>query len=93
MKHLIRDHAKLLFTGVATFVMMGAGQALFGPALPVFGRMFGLDVGQAGVLISTLWVGCFLGVAVMFFWGGVIRPRQVLAVMALGGVVLAAGPA
>lgn len=92
VRHLIQTHAGLLFAGIATFVVMGAGQALFGPALPVYGRLFGLEQGQTGTLISVLWVGCFLGVGAMFLWGAQISPRQVLAVMVLGSAVLAAAP-
>lgn len=92
MKQLIRAQAGLLFTGVATFVIMGAGQALVGPFLPVFGRRFALGEGGAGALVSVLWVGCFLGVGFMFFQGRRIGPRQVLAIMALGAAVLAASP-
>lgn len=88
----MRTHAALLVAGVLTFVMMGAGQALFGPALPVYGRAFSLSDSGVGVLVSVLWVGCFLGVGFMFFWGARIGPRQVLAIMALGAAIMAAGP-
>ena len=92
MQALIRTHAGLLVAGVLTFVIMGAGQALFGPSLPVYGRLFDLGEGGAGALVSVLWVGCFLGVGFMFFWGAHIGPRHVLAIMALGSAVMAAGP-
>jgi MFS family permease len=92
VKDLIRAHAGLLFAGVATFVMMGAGQALFGPALPVYGRSFSLTEGEAGLFVALLWVGCFLGVGLMYVWGAVIGPRHALAAMALGAGGLAASP-
>lgn len=92
MQALIRTHAGLLVAGVLTFVMMGAGQALFGPALPVYGRVFSLTEPAVGVLVSVLWVGCFLGVGLMYFWGARIGPRHVLAIMALGSAVMAVGP-
>ncbi|MCU0905287.1 MAG: MFS transporter [Tabrizicola sp.] len=92
MKDLIRAHAGLLFAGVATFVMMGAGQALFGPALPVYVRDFSLSEGEAGLFVALLWVGCFLGVAVMYFKGALIGPRHALAAMALGVGGMAASP-
>jgi MFS transporter, FHS family, glucose/mannose:H+ symporter len=50
LKDLIRTHAGLLFAGVATFVMMGAGQSLYGPALPAFSRLFGVSLAEAGML-------------------------------------------
>jgi MFS transporter, FHS family, glucose/mannose:H+ symporter len=89
VKDLIRDHAGLLIAGVATFVMMGAGQALFGPALPVYGREFALGPGEAGLVVSVLWIGCFLGVALMYFKGAGITPRHALAAMAVGAAGMA----
>lgn len=89
MKDQIRAHVGLLFAGVATFVMMGAGQALFGPALPVLSRTYALGQGEAGLLVSLLWVGCFLGVALMYLQGAVIGPRHALMAMTLGAVGMA----
>ena len=90
MKDLIRAHAGLLFAGLASFVIMGAGQSLYGPALPAFSRSFAVTEAQAGVLISAHWVGCFVGVALMFLRGASITPRHTLAAMALGGAGVAA---
>lgn len=92
MKDLIRAHAGLLFAGVATFVMMGAGQALFGPVLPVYVRDFRLTEGEAGLFVALLWVGCFLGVGLMYFRGATIGPRHTLVAMAAGTGVMAASP-
>lgn len=89
MRDLIRANAGLLIAGVATFIVMGAGQALYGPALPVFSRLFGVSLGTAGLLISAHWIGCFLGVGYMFLRGATITPRHVLAVMALGSAGVA----
>lgn len=91
MKDLIRANAGLLFAGIATFILMGAGQALYGPALPAFGRDLGLSAGQTGWLVSAHWIGCAVGVALMYrgpVWG---TPRAVLALMALGGAGMAMG--
>jgi MFS transporter, FHS family, glucose/mannose:H+ symporter len=92
VKDLIRAHAGLLFAGVATFIMMGAGQALFGPVLPVYVRDFSLTEGEAGLFVALLWVGCFLGVGLMYFKGAAIGPRHALAAMALGAGGMAASP-
>jgi MFS family permease len=92
VKDLIRAHAGLLLAGIATFVMMGAGQALFGPALPVYVRDFSLSEGEAGLFVALVWVGCFLGVGLMYFRGALIGPRHTLAVMAVGTGVMALGP-
>ncbi|MGL4239052.1 MFS transporter [Tabrizicola sp.] len=91
MKDLIRTHAALLFAGVATFVMMGAGQALLGPALPVYVLDFRLGEGEGGLFVSLFWVGCFLGVGLMYFNGGVIGPRHALAAMGVGAGGMAVG--
>ncbi len=90
MKDLIRAHAGLLVAGIATFVMMGAGQSLYGPALPAFSRLYGVSLTQAGVLVSAHWVGCFLGVGFMYLRGASVTPRHALAAMALGAAVIAA---
>jgi FHS family glucose/mannose:H+ symporter-like MFS transporter len=92
VRDLIRAHAGLLFAGVATFVMMGAGQALFGPVLPVYVRDFRLSEGEAGLFVALLWVGCFLGVGLMYFKGAAIGPRHTLVAMAAGTGVMAASP-
>jgi MFS transporter, FHS family, glucose/mannose:H+ symporter len=89
LKDQIRAHAGLLFAGVATFVMMGAGQALFGPALPVLSRTYALGQGETGLLVSLLWVGCFLGVALMYLRGAMIGPRHAILAMALGALGMA----
>lgn len=90
VKDLIRANAGLLFAGVATFVMMGAGQSLYGPALPAFSRLFGVTVAEAGVLVSAHWVGCFIGVGFMYLKGGIVTPRHALAAMAIGAAGVAA---
>jgi MFS transporter, FHS family, glucose/mannose:H+ symporter len=90
VKDLIRTHAGLLLAGVATFIMMGAGQSLYGPALPAFSRLFGVSLAEAGMLVSAHWVGCFLGVGLMYLRGGGITPRHALAAMALGAAGVAA---
>ncbi|MBA3909622.1 MAG: hypothetical protein C0524_06985 [Rhodobacter sp.] len=90
MKDLIRAHAGLMFAGVATFVMMGAGQSLYGPALPAFSRLFGVTLAEAGVLVAAHWVGSFIGVGFMFLKGGAVTPRHALAAMALGAAGVAA---
>lgn len=91
MASLIRTHAALLIAGILSFAVMGAGQSLYGPALPAFAREFGLTVGQAGWLVSALWIGSAAGVALMFFRGKNVTPRHALAVMVVGSGIIAAG--
>lgn len=91
MAQVIRAHVALLVSGIVTFMLMGAGQSLFGPALPAFARDFGLTVAEAGWLVSALWVGSATGVAIMFWCGERVTPRHALAVLALGAAGVAAG--
>ena len=92
MRSLIKTHAALLITGLISFVLMGAGQSLYGPALPAFARDLGLTSTEAGGLVSAHWIGCILGVAVMFRLGDVISPRVALALMAAGAGLIASTP-
>ncbi len=89
MKDLIRANAALLFVGLASYVMMGAGQSLYGPALPAFGRALSLTPAQAGWLVSAHWVGCAIGVALMYLYGARATPRIAIGLMVLGAAALA----
>lgn len=91
MASLIRTHAALLVAGILSFAIMGAGQSLYGPALPAFAREFGLTVAQAGWLVSALWIGSATGVALMFFRGKNVTPRHALGVMVVGAGIIASG--
>ncbi|MFN3605720.1 MAG: MFS transporter, partial [Cypionkella sp.] len=92
MRHLIKANAALLFAGVASFILMGAGQSLYGPALPAFSRSFDISVASAGLLVSAHWIGCALGVAVMYIYTQRVTPRYVLALMAAGAILMALAP-
>lgn len=87
----LKDHFGLLAAGIATFILMGAAQSIYGPAMPALARAYGLSLGTAGLVVSAHWVGCFAGVGVMYLYGRHITPRHVMAVMALGAFVIAAG--
>ncbi len=82
----------LLLSGLSSFVIIGAGAGIFGPAVPVFEAQFQLTTATAGWLVSTLWIGCLAGVLLMYFKGATITPRLPLAMMALGSVILALAP-
>jgi len=90
MNDVNRANTGLLFVGIATFVMMGAGQSLYGPALPAFGRALSLSAAQAGWLVSAHWIGCAIGVAVMYRWGQRVSPRIAVSIMAAGAAAIAA---
>jgi MFS transporter, FHS family, glucose/mannose:H+ symporter len=93
LRELIKTNAGLLAVGILTFILMGAGQSLYGPALPVLARDYGIRLGIAGLLISAHWIGCAFGVAAMFVWGRFVTPRVVVVIMGLGAVLLASGAA
>ena len=86
-----KARAVLLAAGIASFVLMGAGQALFGPALPIYQRMLAISTADSGRIVSAFWVGCFLGVVAMYFAGPRLTPRAGLAGLALGAGLLALG--
>ncbi|MFZ1470348.1 MAG: hypothetical protein WAT09_15430 [Paracoccaceae bacterium] len=89
MRNQIRSHGRLLFAGLASFVLMGFVQALIGPALPEMTRLFVLPDGRAVILVSAAWVGSATGVALMFTYGPRATPRQALTLLTLGAAVLA----
>ncbi len=91
MRNVLKANAGLLFAGIATFILMGAAQALYGPALPAFSRGFGIGLGAAGLIISAHWIGCAVGVAGMFWRGPQVSPRHVIVMMGLGSALMAAG--
>lgn len=90
MRQVLKANAGLLVAGIGSFIAMGAGQSLFGPALPAFSRHFGLLGSEAGLLVSAQWVGAAIGVAVMFFRPEKVSARIALAVMAAGTALIAA---
>ncbi len=92
MRDQMRGQGRLVFAGLATFVVMGFGQALIGPTLPEVTRIFVLPDGQAAVLVSALWIGSALGVGLMYRFGSKALPRHALALLALGAVALALRP-
>jgi fucose permease len=92
LRSLISANAPLLVAGILTFALMGAGQSIYGPALPAFAREFGLTVGQVGWLVSAQWIGSALGVVIMLLAGRHLGPRHALGLLAAGAAMVAAGP-
>jgi MFS transporter, FHS family, glucose/mannose:H+ symporter len=91
MRSVFVAHMGLVLAGMVSFVLMGAGQALYGPALPVFAREFGISTAQAGLLVSAHWVGSVIGVGAMYLRGDRVTPRMALAAMGLGAALVGAG--
>ncbi len=91
MRDLIKANAALLFAAISAFILMGAGQSLYGPTLPAFSRAFGMDVSVVGLLVSSHWIGCAVGVGAMYLRPTQITPRHVIAAMLAGALLLALG--
>ncbi len=77
-------NAILLVAGVMTFIVMGAGQSLYGPALPALARTYAMGVAEVGVLISAHWVGCAVGVGALFVASHRFAPRDCALLMMVG---------
>lgn len=92
MRDLIKANAALLFAGVASFILMGAGQSLYGPALPAFSRAFDISITTAGFLVSAHWIGCAFGVGMMYIFAQRVTPRHVLTLMVIGAGLVAIAP-
>jgi fucose permease len=77
------------------FILIGALQALYGPALPALRNDFGISPSSAGLALSAHFVGALLGVLLFARWYGRAGNRVLLTTslvaMALGaaGFVLA----
>ncbi|MFG2581616.1 MFS transporter [Streptomyces malaysiensis] len=79
------------------FVLIGALQALYGPAIPAFREEFGLSPSGAGLGLSAHFVGGVTGVLLFDRLFGRLGNRQILAssyvLMAVGAAGVALAPA
>lgn len=82
-------------TGLLSFVLVGASQALYGPALPGLTQTFHLQPGAAGMMMSVHNAGAVLGVlsAVPLAGRAVARWRVgvAFALLGLGSLTVGAG--
>ncbi|MFN3688636.1 MFS transporter [Salinarimonas sp.] len=78
------------------FVVIGALQALYGPAIPHLLETFAITPAQAGLALSAHFVGALIGVLVFNRAHTLLTNRQLLAAsygaMALGCLLFAAAP-
>nr|WP_234441610.1 MFS transporter [Streptomyces sp. WM6386] len=78
------------------FVLIGALQALYGPAIPAFREEFGLSPSAAGLGLSAHFVGGVAGVLLFDRWFGRIGNRRILGasylLMAAGAAGFALAP-
>lgn len=94
-----RDRSAAMFTTTAVvascvgFVLIGAFQALYGPAIPTFLVEFGVSTTAAGFALSAHFLGALAGVLVFHRLLGRVRNRVLLRssylLMAAGGAVFA----
>ena len=82
----------VLVAGLVSFTLLGAGQAVMGPALPVFQHSFAISTATSGWLISALGIGSFLGLVGMYLYGSHISARMALTGMAAGAAGVALAP-
>lgn len=80
----------------AAFVVIGALQALYGPAIPALRQEFGISPAVAGFSLSGHFIGALLGVLVYHMLRGRLNNRALLAVsylfMAVGAFLFALSP-
>lgn len=91
--------ARPLLTTVAivascvAFVVIGALQALYGPAIPALREEFGISPAVAGLSLSAHFIGALLGVLVYHVLRGRLNNRTLLGasyvLMAAGAAVFA----
>ncbi|MEU3059697.1 MFS transporter [Streptomyces subrutilus] len=94
--------ARPLLTTVAivascvAFVVIGALQALYGPAIPALREEFGISPAVAGLSLSAHFIGALLGVLVYHVLRGRLNNRTLLGasyvLMAAGAAVFAFSP-
>lgn len=79
----------LLATGIAGFVLLGLAQAIFGPVLPVYARVFGLEIASVGWVLSVFWAGSLAAVGAVYAAPAALGPKTGLVAAAAGTALLA----
>lgn len=83
--------SRLFASGALAFLVVGMLPALFGVALPLWARDFGLAPGQGGTLFATYSAGALLTVIAGILGVPGLAMRPALASVALGAAGLALG--
>lgn len=78
----------LLFGGFLAFLMVGASQALYGPAFPVLRERFGLTAAEVGLVVSLHFLGSFTSIALS---GWILRRFGYRRTLVTGSMVMAVG--
>lgn len=89
MRALLRLNFRLLLAGVLTFICMGVGLAIYGPALPAFSRQMNLGLSTISWIVSIHWIGNACGVVFSYLIGARITPRMGLSALAIGSALIA----
>lgn len=79
----------LLGTGIAAFVLLGLAQSIFGPVLPVYAQVFGLEISSVSWVLSVFWVGSLAAVGAVYAAPVRLGPKSGLITAALGTALLA----
>ena len=80
----------LLLAGFLAFLLVGAAQALYGPAFPALRERFGLTPGEVGFIVSLHFLGSFVTIASS---GILIRRFGYRRTLVAGSLMMAAGAA
>ncbi|MFN2322774.1 MAG: sugar MFS transporter [Trueperaceae bacterium] len=78
------DRRPLFAVGLAAFALIGAQQALYGPAFPALQARYAIGVGEVGQIVSAHFAGGLVGVLLA---GPLLRPfgyRRLVPVASLG---------
>lgn len=83
--------SRLFLSGSLAFVAIGVLGASYGISLPAFGRDYGLDDGQAGLILSAHPAGAVTAVLAGTLGFRGLTARVAAALMVAGGALIAAG--
>ena len=86
----------VLWAAIAAFFLIGAVQALYGPAFPLLRERFGIGLEQVSIVVSAQFLGAFAGIVLSGFFLRALGYRRVLlaacVALALGVGVVAVAP-
>lgn len=84
--------SRLFITGSLAFVLIGVVGALYGVSLPTFTRLYGLDEGAAGLILTTNALGAVAAVLAATLGLPGLGARTAVALMAIGTAGIALTP-
>lgn len=92
MGKFIKDNFLLFTASVLSFILMGGGQAMMGPALPEFRSLFGLSIAAASTIVTAQWVGALIGVIFLYFAPRRDWLRPAFGLLTIGAGLMALSP-